>query len=231
MEEFIIWERRDTTSAERQSYTEIVKAVCNSQADKEYFYANKDRLFRQYIAAMAYPLMCLRFGMNYRELPDEQTDPVLHNFTKRLAWQINEISEFIIYCFQILPGALNKDPIKIQSNQYEEELPREKTQGEMIDIMAQELSNLPRFHAHAKIIKEQYGKQSVWKGLIETNPLFGENLKNNEKEIAERSSRFCTRREAVEQQIRKRQEQWLRKQQASETPQSLRVAKPPPTSD
>jgi hypothetical protein len=99
MEDFIVWEKREMSSAERRSYTEVVKVICNSMADTEYFHANRDRLFRQYIAAMVYPLMCLRFGMNYRELPDEQTDPVLRKFTERLGWQINEMSEFIIYCF------------------------------------------------------------------------------------------------------------------------------------
>jgi hypothetical protein len=234
MENFIVWEMRDMSSAERRSYTELVKAVCNSQADKEYFYANKDRLFRQYIAAMAYPLMLLALGMNYRELPDEQTDPVLRKFTERLGWQINEISEFIIYCFQILPNALNKDPIKVQSNQYEEELPREKTQGEMVDIMAQELANLPRFSAYAKVIDEKDEQDCLYKGKIKTLPLRSEWEGDKRKRRIEISKmdiegimtigsyKIIKKREKIEADIRERQERWLKVE-----PQPPNI--PPPT--
>lgn len=129
---------------------------------------------------------------------------------------------------------MNKDPIKVQSNQYEEELPREKTQGEMVDIMAQELTNLPRFTACAKISQVEKGKQTVATQKIQTPPL----VEPLEKEKAERDRALAIqnghiwskKRDEIEAEIRERQEKW-RRAQAPTTPEPPVTPKPPPTSD
>src|SRR4051812_5398313 len=81
---------------------------------------------------------------------------------------------------------------------------------DMSDEMAQELSNLPRFNSYAKIIKEEDGRQSVWKGRAQTLPLFALNPNNQEDIIIDVSSELCTKREEIEAEIRARQEKWRR---------------------
>jgi hypothetical protein len=120
---------------------------------------------------MAYPLMAVSFGMDYyQKLPKEETDPFLQILTDRIGWQLNELQQFIVTCLRVLPWNLSRHPIQTQSAQYEEPK-REKTQGEMIDIMGQELANLPRFKAYAKAIQEFQGEQIVIKQKIQTYPL------------------------------------------------------------
>jgi len=171
--------------------------------------------------------------MNYHELPEAETSWAFQIVGERIAWQLNEIQQFVFLCLRSIPWNLAKNPIQTQSAQYDAEPKREKTQSEMVDIMAQELSNLPRFHAYTKIIKEEGGRQTVWKGLIETNPLFPLNPNNQEKEIADISSELCTKREEIEQQIRGRQEKWRNVPQTpTQTPQQPPpTSEPPPTSD
>ncbi len=65
--------------------------------------------------------------------------------TERVVWQLTELQHFLLYCLRFLPSFLSRNSIKIQSANYEEEPKREKTQAEMIDIMAKELSDLPQF--------------------------------------------------------------------------------------
>ena len=231
MEEFIVWENRDRLSQERQALRELVWIAADIHVDRPRYEANWKRLNHAYIAAVAYPQMALRFGVNYhKELPSEETDPTLATISERIGWQLNEMQGFIVICLRILARQLTSDPIQIQSTQYEEPV-RDKTQGEMIDIMAQELSNLPRFQAHTKIIKEEDGKQSVWKGKIQTLPLFPEYPNNNQERIFNFSSELCTKREEIEAQIRERQEKWRRPTVEASTPQVPPTPKPPPTSD
>jgi len=99
----------------------------------------------------------------------------------------------------------------------------------MTDEMAQELSNLPRFSAHTKIIKEEGGRQSVWKGKIETYPLSPETpIADTLLEVCVRNGhKTSTKREDVEKEIRKRQEQW----RWVAAPQTPSPAQPPPTTE
>src|SRR4051812_119813 len=67
------------------------------------------------------------------------------------------------YVFVLCPPILSEAPIT-------HILPggRDKSQSELIDEMAQELVNVPRVTAYAKIIGERDGEQRVWKGKIKT---------------------------------------------------------------
>jgi hypothetical protein len=120
--------------------------------------------------------------------------------------------------------------IKIPSGQYVEKQVHVRQVHDMSDEMAQELSNLPRFNAYAKIIKEEGGQQTVWKGRIQTLPLIPQYPNNNTGVIFDFSSDLCTNREEIEQQIRERQEKW-RRAQTPTSPEPPVTPKPPPTSD
>jgi hypothetical protein len=143
---------------------------------------------------------------------------------------------------RLFPWRLSLEPIQIQSSQYDEEPKRGKTQGEMTDIMAQELTNLPQFTAYAKVINEQDGRQSVYKGKIQTYPIEYaiEDMSRKGKRVEEiKSYGFITsamngltkKRDDIEAEIRERQKKW-RSMLTSPTPaQPTPTPKPPPTSD
>jgi hypothetical protein len=105
----------------------------------------------------------------------------------------------------------------------------------MTDEMAQELSNLPRYYAYAKIIEEKDGKQTVWKGKIQTYML-PDALPTAEKDtrlVIKNGHQWSMKRTAVEEEIRARQEPW-RRITPTQTPPSAQpppTSEPPPTSD
>jgi len=73
----------------------------------------------------------------------------------------------------------------------------------------QKLTNLSRFNAYAKIIKEEGGEQKVWKGLIRTIALPEVVNTGVESEIREHTRAVCcTRREVIELEIRERMRRW-----------------------
>jgi hypothetical protein len=61
--------------------------------------------------------------------------------------------------------------IKVPSGQYVEKPTTTRTVADMTHEMGQELIDLPRFTAYAKLIRETGRGQSVFKGLIQTLPL------------------------------------------------------------
>jgi len=99
---------------------------------------------------------------------------------------------------------------------------------DMTDEMAQELINLPRFTAYAKIIEEKGGEQRVWKGKIQTRPLYKETHNSNRVAI-DNASVWSLKREAVEAEIRQRQEKW-RQPTTQASPPEPPEEPPPPTS-
>jgi hypothetical protein len=84
-----------------------------------------------------------------------------------------------------------------------------------IDVMSQELSNLPRFSAYAKVLQEKDGQQSVIKEKIETSglPKISEDVRVLAGErrvvIEENSRRYGKRRDVIEEEIVMRQEAWI----------------------
>jgi hypothetical protein len=221
MQQFIGYTKRDELSKERPILRELVRLASDRPINKPQYDANVKQLSRQYHALMAYTPMALRFGMDYLKLPETETDPYLRLVSDRTGWQLNELQQFVVLCLRFLPSYLSHNPIKTQSAQYEEEPKREKTQGEMIDIMGQELANLPRFKAYAKAIQEFRGEQIVIKQNIQTYPLvslserrYAHEYSQPVRAIIEQNtirSGYCIAREAIEEEIRERQENWRRR--------------------
>jgi hypothetical protein len=241
MEEFIVWERRETHSQERRVVTELVQLIADAPIDDLVRWeANKHRVWQEYTTIMTYPLLVLRFGEKHNELPFETKEPFMRLVAERIIWQLTELQNFIIECLRFFPWHIAQNPIQIQSAQYEEPV-RDKTQSEMVDIMAQELTNLPQYSAYVKVIDEEDGHQSVYKGKIKTYPIDYaiEDMSEKGKRIesCKHMMNFRTglagltkKRDAIEAEIRERQERW-RRAQTPTTPQPPPASKPPPTSD
>lgn len=79
------------------------------------------------------------------------------------------------------------------------------------DIM-QELTNLPRFTAYAKVFQEQDGKQTVLRRKIQTRPLpLSIQPAEGMADLARRKAiqrGFCRERRHIADEIRTRQEHW-----------------------
>jgi hypothetical protein len=82
---------------------------------------------------------------------------------ERFKWHITQLANFIEACFVKCAELLRAEPIKVPSGKFEEKMKVERTQADMINEMAQELSNLPRFTAYAKVLQETDGVQTVVK--------------------------------------------------------------------
>jgi hypothetical protein len=190
----------------------------------------KDRIYREYTAIMTYPFLALRFGEKHTEVPYEEKESYLRTFVERVVWQVTEFSDFILHCLRGLPWYLADNPIQIQSAHYEEPV-RDKTQGEMVDIMAQELMNLPRFTAYAKIIQERLIKQGVFIHKLNTSSPM--KVDRHDLSIATNNGhKMSEKRTDIEAEIRERQKKW--RGVTPQVPNSLLkppTPKPPPTSD
>ena len=116
-------------------------------------------------------------------------------------------NDFIDFCYLIQEP---ENHIKIASGQYVEKQVHVRQVHDMSDEMAQELVNVPRFTAYAKVIEEKDGKQSVWKGKITTLPL-PDQLSSAEEDAAlvlDFGHQASKKREEIEAEIRQRQEKW-----------------------
>jgi hypothetical protein len=109
----------------------------------------------------------------------------------------------------------------------------------LINEKAQELANLPRFTAYAKVIQENKGEQIVLKRKIETRPLpllperpLTDGKSNSPSAIIERNTiraGLYRSRSAIEQELRARREKWRSSKDAEEAPPTSDA--PPPTSE
>jgi hypothetical protein len=59
LEQFIVWERRVLNSQERRILAELVHVIADITVNDQKYEANKDRVHRQYIAIMTYPLIII----------------------------------------------------------------------------------------------------------------------------------------------------------------------------
>jgi hypothetical protein len=135
---------------------------------------------------------------------------------------VEELKEFC----QLLSRPENH--IKVASGQYVEKQVHVRPVHDMTDEMAQELINLPRYTAYAKVIEEKDGKQNVWSGKIETFGLPKDSPKAEENiafaiEIGHGVSK---KRGEIEEEIRQRQEKW--RQPPPQTPEKPPEEPPPP---
>jgi hypothetical protein len=101
MEEFIVWERRETHSQERRVLAELVQLIADMPMDNGARYdREKDRIYREYTAIMTHPFLALKFGEKLNELPFETIEPYLRTFTERVVWQVTELQDFITVCLR-----------------------------------------------------------------------------------------------------------------------------------
>jgi hypothetical protein len=138
---------------------------------------------------------------------------------RRGLWQAYEIGVFIAYCFGIGENTLQKEPVKTASSRYDESLRVERPQHDLVTDMELELSRLPRYQAYAKIIDDIQDKQIVRTHRIQTHPL----PKITNPDMVDRAitngHTLCKDRDAIEDEIRERQNRWGR---GSEPPQQAK---------
>jgi hypothetical protein len=76
--------------------------------------------------------------------------------------------------------------------------------------MAQELVNLPRFQAYAKLIDERQGRQIVRTHQMQTLPLPAMKSPEMEAQAIANGYTLCKKRDDIEAEIRERQSRWGR---------------------
>jgi len=87
----------------------------------------------------------------FREIACKMRDTIYHGEDRTL-WQLKQLLEFIDVLLRKVPCILVTDPVKIPSGRYDETLRVERTQQDLINERAKELSDLPRFTAYTKTI-------------------------------------------------------------------------------
>jgi hypothetical protein len=230
LEKLIQWRIRPLHPLERKPLEELIKIVANIHADNATYEREQNRVYRAYTSIMGVHPMVAQFGENHSSLPVEKTAPYLKKVVERIVWQSTELQHFLVTAFLQCPAALEREPVKIPSGKYDETFTVERTQQDLINERAQELANLPRFTAYAKIIKEDNGRQTVIKRKIETRPLpilpekpLTDDKLNTPSAIIELNTiraGLYRPRDQIEKDIRNRREQWLRREGED---------KPPPT--
>jgi hypothetical protein len=118
--------------------------------------------------------------------------------------------------------------ISMPSGHYVEKQVHVRPGHDMTDEMAQERIHLPRCTAYATILAEKGRAQRVWKGNMQTRPLYKETHNANRGAI-DNPSVGSLKREAVEAAIRQRQEPW-RQPPTQASPPEPPEEPPPPTS-
>jgi DNA-binding protein H-NS len=165
-----------------------------------------------------HPALCR--GFSTKALIKRLCPPALSSekAAKRLTWQLAELQRFIYACFYVAPRILAEEPIKEPSRKYEETLRVERTQQDLVNEMALKLSRLPRFTAYAKVIEERNGEQLVHTQEIQTlkPPPVQQSIATIEPRLLAASHKLCKERDAIEDEIRQRQDRW-------------RNRRPPPT--
>ena len=230
IEKFIAWFEYGYTPAGHPPLAEIVRLAANVKVSQEQNKPEYKRRHREactdYIAHMAVLPMQALLGVDFRELPYEKREPSLRKVSQRIGWQLSELQAFIRNCFLIIPYTLAREPIKVQSGRYDESMRFERTQQDLINEKAIELTNLPRFSAYAKVLYENENKQTVWTGKLLTSPLPPE--KNNlEDEATQNGHDLSRKRTDIEEQIKERQEKW--RVVVPQTPSEPPEEPPPPT--
>jgi hypothetical protein len=116
---------------------------------------------------------------------------------ERSIWQAKQLGRFVDDLYREVMIALQFGPIKIPSGKYTEQMKVERTQADLVNEMAKELSDLPRFTAYTKLIE---GESAIIH-KIKTEPFY--------KGISDahiQDSLCYTRRDIVKQAIAQRLE-------------------------
>ena len=154
----------------------------------------------------------------YKELCEGQPKYIDTNRMLRV------ISDLVEFCNLLIKS---ENHVKVQSGQYVEKLVHVRPVHDMTDEMAQELTNLPKFTAYAKVIQEQGGRQAVIKHKMQTLELPESYLEEAEdiKYLPDLItlhigfSKYYKERTQIEEEIRQRLEKWRKG----------RTEEPPPT--
>jgi hypothetical protein len=108
-------------------------------------------------------------------------------------------------------------PVKIPSGKYDETMKVERTQADLINEMAQELTNLPNHTAYVKLLQvAESGAQTVLKRRVQTEPLLRlpDGSQNTNPDYIEQSvlkttrEASCRPRADIEVELAKRQQPW-----------------------
>jgi hypothetical protein len=199
LDNFIVWKVRRISILERERLANLFRVTARLQKDKQL------KAMQEYAAVMIKDYMEAEFGEKYTDLPVETLEPFIRKITRRVDWQIKEMLNFVMICLKLITNALADDPITLPTSDYEGAHKRERTQADIITEMAQELMNLPRFTAYAKMLKENNTTQTVEKHKLTTVPMPDE--KGNDALVAARwrGRSYGQTREDIEQEIQKRQ--------------------------
>ena len=98
--------------------------------------------------------------------------------------------------------------IQTTSPLYTERETNERTFRDMTDETVQELTQLPRYQAYAKIIDDIQDRQIVRTHRIETLPLPAKQSMETEVHAIANGHTLCKDRNAIEKEIRARQSRW-----------------------
>jgi hypothetical protein len=155
---------------------------------------------------------------------------------KRALGQMFELQRIAMWLFYLAGAGLQQQPVRLQSNKYDETLKVERTQQDLINEMAIELGRLPRFNAYYKIIEEREDRQMVVSGKMQTLPLPAETVRADADimTIAKKAVHpLCKERTKIEAEIYERQEKWRRIESSQQdkqpdTPSSEPAEAPPP---
>jgi len=184
LNELIQWRPRQIISYEKQAFNQFVKSVIN--LDK----VNVDDICSRYTAVMTVDLI-------------EEEKLERKYVMERMLWQIQEMQYFIIMVLGGLAIELDKNPVMIPSSSHNESPHRERSQGEMIDVMTRELTSLPRFHARIKLIDGKTHK-------IQTRPLPPSANSVLRSRVTSNGHFWGKTREDIETEIKERQSRWER---------------------
>jgi hypothetical protein len=124
---------------------------------------------------------------------------------------LNVITDVVQFCDLL---ARPENHVKVPSSQYSETQVNLYTTQEMTNQMAQELMNLPPRSAWAKVVSSAAGRESVWRGKIQTlAPAFPSDLVIDAGSLALTNALelgILKKRSVIDEEIRYRQEKWRR---------------------
>jgi hypothetical protein len=206
-ENMVEWEMREPFSHEKECLTEFIRKTLNSRIDDRVDY----RLIEQYTTIMTDLVFRGMFGNDYMAQKQDAYQANLKRVVERIAWQYSEMQAFILFCSHPAGITLEHLPIKVATGKYEENPKRERTQRELFDEKVQELSNLPRFTAYAKILHEKNGRQTVLKKKFNTEAYSKSSetwLENAKRRTTQNAHKYGTMRTEIEEQLRERRESW-----------------------
>ena len=161
----------------------------------------------------AYGSWCIAPG----ELERLDIEPALRQEIEKIIAEHKPSFETFVRAFRDVLQALVDQPITAGSGIYEMVPGIQRTFADMVNEMALELPNLPRYTAYCKVVKEVAGVQRILKYQVYPDPLSSVNDQqfllalSQRKEIEDRTHKlYCTERVTIEDEIKARREYLLK---------------------